>query len=191
MDLKLIGHDDRYAIEQLQMALFPQGSEGCAQSRLHRSNTWLTAVTVIEKDGEEYILERTASSRTGVFSSESAKSASVGGNIAISDLVGISREVFERSFFISGSSLAVTGAGELEKKIISLASGGDEETSAAEAIARLMKKKRALRSPRGMGRLTELDRATVAETIEQIRVFEDGKVEITYTFSDDLGVLEK
>ena len=112
---------------------------------------------VIEKDGEEYILERTASSRTGVFSSESAKSASVGGNIAISDLVGISREVFERSFFISGSSLAVTGAGELEKKIISLASGGDEETSAAEAIARLMKKKRALRSPRGMGRLTELE----------------------------------
>lgn len=39
------------------------------------------------------------------------------------------------------------------------------------------------------GRLTELDRATVAETIKQIRVFEDGKIEITYTFSDDLGVL--
>jgi len=41
------------------------------------------------------------------------------------------------------------------------------------------------------GRLAELDRATVAETIEQIRVFEDGKVEITYSFSDDLGVLKK
>ena len=41
------------------------------------------------------------------------------------------------------------------------------------------------------GRLTELDRATVAETIEQIKVFEERKVEITYTFSDDLGVLDK
>lgn len=38
------------------------------------------------------------------------------------------------------------------------------------------------------GKLTELDRATVAETIKEIKVFED-KVEITYTFSDDLGLL--
>ena len=39
------------------------------------------------------------------------------------------------------------------------------------------------------GKLTELDRATIAETIKQIRVFEDGRVEITYNFSDDLGLL--
>ena len=41
------------------------------------------------------------------------------------------------------------------------------------------------------GKLTELDRATVAETVKQIRIFEDGRVEITYTFSDDLGILER
>lgn len=39
------------------------------------------------------------------------------------------------------------------------------------------------------GRVTELDRATLAETVEQILVFEDDRVEITYTFSDDLGIL--
>ena len=39
------------------------------------------------------------------------------------------------------------------------------------------------------GKLTALDRATVAEAIRQILVFEDSRVEITYTFSDDLGVL--
>ena len=39
------------------------------------------------------------------------------------------------------------------------------------------------------GRLTSLDRLTVAETIRQIRVFEDGKLEITYTFSNELGLL--
>ena len=38
------------------------------------------------------------------------------------------------------------------------------------------------------GTLTGLDRLTVAETIQEIRVFEDGKLEITYTFSDELGL---
>lgn len=37
-----------------------------------------------------------------------------------------------------------------------------------------------------LGRLTCLDRATVAETIKEILVYED-HVEITYNFSDDLG----
>lgn len=39
------------------------------------------------------------------------------------------------------------------------------------------------------GKLTELDRPTLAETVEQILIFEDGRIEITYTFSDDLGIL--
>ena len=51
MKLTLIGHDDRYAVEQLQMALFPEGTELEAVSTLHRSNTWLTATTKITKDG--------------------------------------------------------------------------------------------------------------------------------------------
>ena len=33
MDLTLIGHEDRYAVEQLQMALFPDNPEGQAESR--------------------------------------------------------------------------------------------------------------------------------------------------------------
>ncbi len=41
------------------------------------------------------------------------------------------------------------------------------------------------------GKLTVLDRATLAETIERILIFEDGKIEITYLFSDDSGVLGK
>lgn len=40
------------------------------------------------------------------------------------------------------------------------------------------------------GQLTELDRATIAETIKEIRVFEGKQIEITYTFSDDLGILD-
>ena len=47
MDLTLLGHDDRYAVEQLQMSLFPEGTQGEATSTLHRGATWLTATTKI------------------------------------------------------------------------------------------------------------------------------------------------
>lgn len=40
------------------------------------------------------------------------------------------------------------------------------------------------------GRLTALDRATVAETIREIRIFADGRLEITYAFSNAPGLTE-
>ena len=51
MNLTLIGHDDRYAVEQLQMSLFPAQCEGEAFSALHRGRTWLTATTKITYEG--------------------------------------------------------------------------------------------------------------------------------------------
>ena len=47
MNLTLIGHEDRYAVEQLQMALFPENPEGTAVSALFRGKTWLTATAKI------------------------------------------------------------------------------------------------------------------------------------------------
>lgn len=55
MKLTLLGHDDRYAVEQLQMALFPTQIDtegGEAVSRLTRGNTWLTATTTITLRGK-------------------------------------------------------------------------------------------------------------------------------------------
>ena len=40
-----------------------------------------------------------------------------------------------------------------------------------------------------LGHLTELDRATLAQTVKEIRVFEDKQLEITYLFSDSLRIL--
>lgn len=40
-----------------------------------------------------------------------------------------------------------------------------------------------------LGRLTELDRATLAQTVKEILVYEDLRIEITYLFSDNLRVL--
>ncbi len=51
MKLTLVGHEDRYAVEQLQMALFSVDSTGEAVSTLHRGKMWLTAVTAICKAG--------------------------------------------------------------------------------------------------------------------------------------------
>ena len=52
MKLTLNGHDDRYAVEQLQLSLFRDVQEGEAISSLHRGSTWLTASTKITLDGK-------------------------------------------------------------------------------------------------------------------------------------------
>ena len=58
MKLTLIGHDDRYAVEQLQMALFPEGTEGEAVSTLHRGAVWLTASAKITLNGKTVTASR-------------------------------------------------------------------------------------------------------------------------------------
>ena len=52
MKLTLCGHDDRYAVEQLQMALFSTGEDGEAFSSLHRGKIWLTATAKISLGGK-------------------------------------------------------------------------------------------------------------------------------------------
>ena len=52
MKLTLTGHDDRYAIEQLQMALFGVDAEGVATSSFHRGKVWLTAAAKIAANGK-------------------------------------------------------------------------------------------------------------------------------------------
>ena len=52
MNLTLIGHDDLYAVEQLQLALFPDDTQGQAISALHRGKVWLTASTKITINGQ-------------------------------------------------------------------------------------------------------------------------------------------
>ena len=51
MNLILVGHDDLYAVEQLQMALFGSNAQGEAESRLSRSGTYCTASTTITYNG--------------------------------------------------------------------------------------------------------------------------------------------
>ena len=58
MKLTLIGHDDLYAVEQLQMALFPDNADGEAFSTLHRGKIWLTASAQITFNGQTVTASR-------------------------------------------------------------------------------------------------------------------------------------
>ena len=58
MKLTLIGHDDLYAVEQLQMALFPDNADGEAFSTLHRGKIWLTASAKITFNGQTVTASR-------------------------------------------------------------------------------------------------------------------------------------
>ena len=88
MKLNLLGHDDRYAVEQLQMALFPEGLEGQATSSLHRGKIWLTASTKITLDGKT----ATASRRIK----------------AANETVRLRRQVLQQSYYLAACQLLPT-----------------------------------------------------------------------------------
>ena len=50
MELTLRGHEDRYAVEQLMLALFPEEA-GTAVSTLSRGKTWITAGAAVTRNG--------------------------------------------------------------------------------------------------------------------------------------------
>ncbi len=52
MDLVLKGHEELYAVEQLQTVLFGDHAQGQAVSALHRGKTWLTATAKITFAGK-------------------------------------------------------------------------------------------------------------------------------------------
>ncbi len=52
MELKLEGHEDLYAVQQLQMSLFPASAEGKVLSRLFRGKTYISAVTTVTLGGK-------------------------------------------------------------------------------------------------------------------------------------------
>ena len=85
MNLTRIGHDDRYAVEQLQMALFPNNPDGEAESALHRGGTYLTATAKITLDG------RTATASRRLKASE--------------ETVRLRRRILQQSYYLAAVQL--------------------------------------------------------------------------------------
>ena len=86
-------------------------------------------------------------------------------------LLGVSREVFERSAFIRQNGLAVTQDAGLERRIAALISSGEEDTSYSEAMDAL-KKQLNRRRHNKTGQLPALEQE-LAETEHQLAALEE------------------
>ena len=85
MNLTLVGHDDRYAVEQLQLALFPANTGGEATSTLHRGRVWLTATAKITLEGKT------------AYASQRLKAAE--------ETVRLRRRALQRSYYLAAIQL--------------------------------------------------------------------------------------
>lgn len=106
---------------------------------------------------DEITIERTPSRKGAVLVSETATTAKGEPAPTGEELLGVARGVYERTAFISQSGLSIDGDKDTEKRILSIASSGDESVSAVEVISRLEKEQRTLRAPRGGGILPDLE----------------------------------
>ena len=126
--------------------------------------------------GKDYVMERCAG-KNGVLQDAKITEVETGKILDIPEpvgetLLGIRREVFERTAFIAQAQLAISGdkTGELEKKICALATTGEEDVSQKQVINRLEKEKRLLRyNKKGEIPLLEEEISRINETITVAR----------------------
>ncbi|MFB0921175.1 MAG: AAA family ATPase [Oscillospiraceae bacterium] len=110
-------------------------------------------ITLIRKGRESAPMRDFSAVLTGTSSFVKSIDASAVGET----LLGVSKDVFERSAFIGQGKVAVGGSPELEKRISSIVQTGDENSSVTEAEERI---KSAIRRRRynKSGRLSEIER---------------------------------
>ena len=120
----------------------------------------------LETGGETIVVERggTAASPMRDFRAYTSTGADAGCDAVDfgEKMIGASREVFERSAFVSTPPLP-SGSDELEKRILATVSSGDDSQSSAEADAKLREWQRKLRYNR-RGEIPALE-----ERIEKLR----------------------
>ena len=128
-------------------------------------------------DGRAYTLlrdTRRAASPMGGFSCTYTGTATpVEGLTALNageQLLGVPREVFERSAFIGQNALAVQHDTELERRISALITTGEEDASYTESYERLKKQLNRRRSNRTTGQIPVLEREIdqLQETLREV-----------------------
>ncbi len=113
---------------------------------------------------------------SAVYSRSGQMVSGLTGENAGETLTGASLPVFERTAFIGPSGLGVQQGAELEKKIASLVTAGEESGSFSEAEARLRAMQRKCRY-RSSGRLPELE-AEMAAVKEKLAAMEETAEEL-------------
>ncbi len=132
-----------------------------AEKNLYRpwSGAPISGRLELEADGREITVERSGTDSAPLRSLRAYTSG--GGDAGLTaenigeKLTGASREVFERSAFVSSPPLP-SGSAELEARILATVSSGDESANASAAEARLREWQRRLRYNR-RGEIPELE----------------------------------
>ena len=135
-------------------------------------------------DGQELTITRTTRRQTAPLGEFQAVYAGTGdvvpeltGQTCGEMLLGVSREVFERSAFIRQSGLAVTQDAGLERRIAALITSGQEDTSYTEA-ADTLKKQLNRRRHNKTGLLPNLE-AELAELDRQLQEVSAGEAQLS------------
>ena len=122
-------------------------------------------IQVADSDGTQLTLSRDtrrANAPMGHFTCSYTGTATavpgIDGQNAGETLLGVPREVFERSAFIRQSALAVDSDAELERRIAALITTGEEDVSYTEVRERLKKQLNRRRSNRATGQIPVLER---------------------------------
>ena len=138
-------------------------------------------------DGRELTITRTTRRQTApmadfqaVYTGTASPVEGLTGANCGETLLGVSREVFERSAFIRQSGLAITQDAGLERRVASLISSGDEDTSYTEAYDALKKQLNRRRFNKS-GQLPALE-AELAEVQQQL----DSSVQLQQQLADAL-----
>ena len=128
-------------------------------------------------DGQNLTLTRTTRRQTSpmgefqaVYTGTGNSASSLTGQNCGEALLGVSREVFERSAFIRQAGLPISQDTGLERRIASLITSGEEDTSYSEA-SDILKKQLNRRWHNKTGRLPTLE-AELADTLRQISELE-------------------
>ena len=129
---------------------------------------------VTDSDGTQLTLSRDtrrANAPMGHFTCTYTGTATavpgIDGQNAGETLLGVPREVFERSAFIRQSALAVDSDAELERRIAALITTGEEDVSYTEVRDRLKKQLNRRRSNRATGQIPVLERE-ISDLEEQL-----------------------
>lgn len=115
-----------------------------------------------------------------VYAGTGDDAAGLSGQHCGETLLGVPREVFERSAFIRQAGLGITQDAELERRIVSLVTTGDESTSYTEAAGTLKHQlNRRRHNKTGDLPVLEAERAEILQCLEEMQIKQSSLTQAT------------
>lgn len=101
-------------------------------------------------------------------------------------ILGVSKEVFQRTCFIAQGGIQVDASGDLERRVAALATSGQEDVSFSDTERRLKDWRNAIQSNRSNGKLPRL-----RQELEELQRREEQARQLTQRMEDAQGALDE